>query len=201
VAVGTVKKSIEASWGRDWSGSALGLRGRRFPVAAEVLGDGRLGDLEAELAEFTVDARCAPERVGRVHLPNQCSEVRIDGGPASGSWRGSPLPVERESASAPADDGVRSHDVDGASPAWPEPGEQRPEHPIGGTETRPLGRLALEDGQLMAHSEDCSLKLEARPKRRAERGEQRDEQGGHRQRTGSAQGRICNENKTFRGSW
>jgi hypothetical protein len=69
--------------------------------------------------------------------------------------------------------------------------------PIGATQTRPLGSLALEDGQLVAQGEDLRLEFEARPKRGAEGGEQRDEQGGHRRERYQPRRRICNANKTF----
>ncbi len=39
--------------------------------AGHVLGHGGLTDLEAELQEFSVDARCAPQRIVRAHLPDQ----------------------------------------------------------------------------------------------------------------------------------
>jgi hypothetical protein len=98
-------------------------------------------------------------------------------------------------------DGVGSDDVDGPSPAWPQPGEQHPEQPIRPTETWSPGRLALEDGELMSEGENLRLQFEARPKRSVQGGEQRDEQGGHRPRTVSAHGPDLQREEDVRDFW
>src|SRR5476651_1345927 len=58
------------------------LAGRR-PSFDHVLGDARLRDLKPELEQFAVDARRAPKRVFDAHLPDQCTEVRLDLRPPS----------------------------------------------------------------------------------------------------------------------
>jgi hypothetical protein len=52
-----VKKSMETNPGHGWRGRTPGLRGRGAPLRHEP-GDGALGDVEAELQELSVDARC-----------------------------------------------------------------------------------------------------------------------------------------------
>jgi hypothetical protein len=47
------------------------LAGRSVVPVRHVLRDGRLSHLEAELQKLTVDARRAPERVLKAHLPDQ----------------------------------------------------------------------------------------------------------------------------------
>ena len=45
---------------------------RRWPAMANhVLGNGRLGDLEPKLQQFTMDAWGSPQRVLRVHLSDE----------------------------------------------------------------------------------------------------------------------------------
>ena len=52
-------------------------------IAGEVLRHSRLRDLDAQLPEFAVDARRAPQRVGGLHLPDQRSDVGWHCAPAS----------------------------------------------------------------------------------------------------------------------
>src|SRR5947209_3381472 len=53
-------------------------RGRRRSPA-EILGDGRFGDVDAQLLEFAVNTRRAPERIGPTHLSDQLSDVGANG--------------------------------------------------------------------------------------------------------------------------
>src|ERR1035437_4064750 len=48
------------------------------PAAAHIPSDRRLGDLEAELEQFTMDAWCAPERVRAAHLANERAQLTRD---------------------------------------------------------------------------------------------------------------------------
>jgi hypothetical protein len=49
---------------------------RRWPrVAAHVPGDRRLGDLEAELEQLTMNTRCAPKCVRTAHLANERAQL------------------------------------------------------------------------------------------------------------------------------
>src|SRR6516164_3552492 len=77
-AVGTVKKSIEAHCGRCVRRNVDPGRRRRRRSPAKVLGDGRLGDLNAQLLEVAVNARGAPEGVRAMHLLNQSADVSCD---------------------------------------------------------------------------------------------------------------------------
>ena len=51
--------------------AATSSRGRSPASSDHVLGDRGLAYLDTELEEFPVNPRCAPERVGGIHLPNQ----------------------------------------------------------------------------------------------------------------------------------
>ena len=52
-------------------------RRRRSAPADHVLGDGRLTDRDAELEQFAMDSRCAPQRIGVAHLPNQVADLAL----------------------------------------------------------------------------------------------------------------------------
>ena len=49
--------------------------GWRPPTLCHVFGDRGLPDIDAELEEFTVDARCAPERVRDAHVADELSDL------------------------------------------------------------------------------------------------------------------------------
>ena len=52
-------------------------------VAAHILCNRRLADLQAELEKFTMNAWGAPERVRPAHLANECAQLSRDLRPAN----------------------------------------------------------------------------------------------------------------------
>ncbi len=97
--------------------------GGRSPLTSrpsQVLADGGLRDVEAELSEFGVNARGTPEGVGGVHLPDQGAQVGGEGGSPRPARPGPPAPSESERLPMPANDGVGRDDLDGAAPVVPE---------------------------------------------------------------------------------
>ena len=50
----------------------------RSPSLDHVFGDARLRDLEPELEQFAVDARCAPKWIFEAHPPDQRAQLRFD---------------------------------------------------------------------------------------------------------------------------
>ena len=62
---------------------SLPVLGRGLAASRDhVLGDGALGNGQAKLKEFTVDAGSPPERIGATHLADQADGVWGDGLPA-----------------------------------------------------------------------------------------------------------------------
>ena len=57
------------------------------PVLGHVLGNRSLADIDAELEEFSMDARSAPERVCQAHLADQLPNFEGHLGPAGSSSR------------------------------------------------------------------------------------------------------------------
>ena len=76
-----------------------------------VLGDAGLSDVKAELEQFSMDARCAPQRVVHAHSPDQSPQVRVDGWPASARAR-FPTPVAAKASSMPTYDRLGPDDSD-----------------------------------------------------------------------------------------
>src|ERR1700730_11549703 len=94
---------------------------RRWPrVAAHVPSDRRLGDIEAELEQLTVNTRRAPKCVRTAHLADERAQLSRDLGSAN-TVAGSPAPIRPKPSTVPANDGLRpdnrNHLKDGRKPA------------------------------------------------------------------------------------
>ena len=94
---------------------------RRWPrVAAHVPSDRRLGDLEAELEQLTMNTRRAPKYVRTTHLANERAQLSRDLRSAN-TVAGSPAPISPKPSTVPANDGLRpddrNHLKDGRKPA------------------------------------------------------------------------------------
>src|SRR6202051_1036622 len=94
---------------------------RRWPrVAAHVPSDRRLGDLEAELEQLTMNTRRAPKCVRTAHLANQRAQLSRNLRSAN-TVAGSPAPIRPKPSTVPANDGLRpdnrNHLKDGRKPA------------------------------------------------------------------------------------
>ncbi len=76
-------------------------------VSNHVLGNGRLGNVDAKLEEFAVHARCSPERIGKANFPDEIADVFRYGGATGPAFAGLPGPEESEALAGPADNGVR----------------------------------------------------------------------------------------------
>src|SRR6201988_964617 len=89
-------------------------------VAAYVPSDRRLGDLEAELEQLTMNPRRAPQRVRTAHLANERAQFSRDLRSAN-TVAGSPAPIRPKPSTVPANDGLRpddhNHLKDGRKPA------------------------------------------------------------------------------------
>jgi hypothetical protein len=70
-------------------------------------------DLDAQLPQFTVDARSAPQRVGRMHLPDETPDVDGHCRRARPSRGRLPSPVERDRDAGASAPGVGGRRVDG----------------------------------------------------------------------------------------
>src|SRR5207245_11174764 len=84
--------------------------GWRPSAPNHVLGDRRLGDLEPELEQFTVDAWGAPQWVLLAHPLNEFAQLTANSGP---SWLTArfPAPIGPKPCSMPPQDRVRLYDA------------------------------------------------------------------------------------------
>ncbi len=105
--------------------------------------------MDAELEQFPMDARCAPQGVGRGHSGNKGADVSVDLRAAHGAAAGEPGPVVPEALPLPPQDGVGPHQHQRLPPVGPHPGQADPEEPIGSAQLRSV-RGSLIDGELLA---------------------------------------------------
>src|ERR1019366_1420853 len=140
-----------------------GLRvlGRSFHPA----GNGGFRHVEAEHPEFAMDARRTPTGIVSDHLKDQFTDLLGDPA-ATAHWIrhfAEHGPVQFETGSMPARNGVRQDDKECLFPVSPEPASYDPEEFVGGSQPWPR-LLALKDGELLAKGEVVEHQTAARPK-------------------------------------
>ena len=123
-------------------------RARWFPVADHVLGDRRLGQIDAEFQELAVNPGSAPQRVGPRHPANQISDLGVDRWPAT-FVSALPGPVVLEALPVPPDHGRGLDDDEAFSPSIPGPSQPEPEDAVLGLQPWASG-LSVEDDELLA---------------------------------------------------
>jgi hypothetical protein len=84
-----------------------------------------------------------------------------------------------EEAAMPGDDGGRLHDLHGLPPAAPHSREQHPQESVGSTELKPSRRGLLEDGELVAESQDLRFEFGSRSEAGPNRRKQGRDAGAH----------------------
>ncbi len=80
---------------------------RRLVLANYVLGDCRLGHIDSEFEQFTVEARCSPERICHTHLSDEVSDFLRHFGPSRLAPSTLPRPIQTESLPMPGDHRLR----------------------------------------------------------------------------------------------
>ena len=138
---------------------APGLR-RRRPVADQILGDRRLRDLDAQLLEFPVNPRRAPQGVGARHSSDERSHLRVDARTAWPVPAALPGPEEFEDGTLPPDHYGGLDDGDGIVPAGPT-GDSRTQNRRSAVRSRRLVKLALA-GQITNQQGAAGSKLTIR---------------------------------------
>src|SRR5687767_387020 len=105
---------------------------RWFSRSHHILGDGWLGDLDAEFQQLTVNPRCPPAWVVATHHPNQIANLV---GYAGSTWLATmnlPRPEQTKALPVPSDDRLGLDDDQKGSPVGPNPPQPKPEDSVGG---------------------------------------------------------------------
>jgi len=114
----------------------------------EVSPDCPLRDFKAELHEFAVNPRCAPERIFVGHLANQSGDLPRDPGASGFPGPRLPTPVAAEAGAVPPDHGVGLHDDQARLPTVEESEHNYPEPTIATLELWSFA-LTMEHGELL----------------------------------------------------
>jgi hypothetical protein len=154
--------------------------GGRPAMTYHVLADAGLADVDAELQQFAVDARCSPQRILPAHRADQIADLFGHGRPPRLTVPDLPRPKKSEALPMPGNDGFRLHDEEGGSPIGPSLGQPCPEKAISGGQFRPLHR-ALEHAELVTQSEDLDLEGCSAAERSPKGREERSKHGGGRE--------------------
>src|SRR5450759_4683015 len=99
---------------------------RWIPTADHVFAHAGLADVNAELEEFPVDARSAPNRVLAAHLPNQLTDFLRHRRSAALAAVNFPSPKQSKSRAVPSYDGSRFDDAKSRAPFDPSPHKAKP---------------------------------------------------------------------------
>src|ERR1019366_7208455 len=81
----------------------------RASSPGHILGQARLTDADAELEQFSMDPRRAPQRIGNAHLADQPADLRRHSRAATTASR-LPALIRPKTRAMPADNGVRLND-------------------------------------------------------------------------------------------
>ena len=97
--------------------------------------DTPLGNIETQLEQFAVNARCSPGGILGNHTEDQCANVFADTLPSSYlSGSRDPCPIQTESRPMPVHDGSRSDQDEGFLPTGPARSQRNPEQLVKGRE-------------------------------------------------------------------
>src|SRR5580698_5670444 len=138
VSVGTVKKSIAAMASR-WF---LRNVSHRFAESGSLGSspdpprDAPFREIETQLDQLAVKARCSPGRILGNHTENQGADLFADTLPSSYlADSGDPPPIQTKSRSMPVHDGSRSDQDERLGPPTPERSQRNPEQLVLGRQS------------------------------------------------------------------
>jgi hypothetical protein len=99
--------------GNDFLGVVAQKRPPALPASGgarqHVFRDGGLGDIKAELEQFAVDVRRAPQGILVIHAADKIDQGAVDAWPAGTTAAGFPSPPGAKSGAVPAYHGLRCH--------------------------------------------------------------------------------------------
>ena len=88
---------------------------------------------------------------------------------APGAMSPLPRPEQAKAAAMPGEHGRWLRDVERGSPAVPSLRQPRPQHPIGGGQTKTLTARSIDHGELVSKDDDLDVQRRAGANEKAER--------------------------------
>ena len=141
--------------------------GRWRAMANHILGDGGLGNGDAQLRQLAMHAGSSPERVALLMFRIRLTYFGSDAWSSGPTPSALPSPISSEPTTVPADDRLRFHDDEDTLPVSPDSAQQHPKLAVDIREPWPFHRTT-EDGELLPKSDilesqlSTSLKAEMR---------------------------------------
>src|SRR5712664_4208217 len=123
-----------------------------------------LRNLKAELEQFTMDARRAPERIAERHGANELGKLGTDRRSTRSPPSRLPGPESTKALPMPTNDGLGANDMERLAPRCPAPRETHPESAIEASEPRSFGAVA-EQGELLPERQVLEREISAGPER------------------------------------
>ncbi len=134
--------------------------------------DGRLGDGQAQLLQFTVDSRSSPI-VLESHSTDQLADLPVHSWPPWAPLVSGELgPIAPKALPMPLHDGLRLDEDESSCPAAPGPSHRDPEGSVRVVQLRPRSP-ALQHLHLLSQGEVLHNEIRPRPKDRSESPDQR----------------------------
>ena len=153
---------------------------RRSGPPGHIARDSSLGNVESQLLELAMYARCAPTVVVG-HPPDQLTDFEINSRTARRAFSRLPRPEDTEALAMPPNDRVRLYDDEGITPVRPNAMKKDPEETVVHRK-RWTGSLLLEYGELLSQRGVLDREMHAAMEARDECAEQREEGANHARR-------------------
>jgi hypothetical protein len=125
-----------------------------------VFGDGALGNGQAKLKQFTVNAGSTPERIGATHLADQVDGVWGDGFSAGIASTAFPSPEEPKPRAMPLKDRARLNQAQPTLPSAPSLRKPSPNEPVQRRQACSLGAPAQHE-QLVSQGQNLQEQVPA----------------------------------------
>src|SRR6478736_3707629 len=155
---------------------------RRTSPSQHVFRNRRLCDIKAELEQFAVNPRRAPEWIFLAHTAHEISGFLINSGPAAWIVR-FPAPPGAKTHPVPANDGLRTHDRRGVADIVETPIQPDEQRLITAGKPQLFRSLSVQNVQLMAKDENFGFQSFMRTKAIPHISEQKSEEGCHQFRS------------------
>src|SRR5271157_2653959 len=127
------------------------------PSSDRVLRHRRLGEFEAKLKQFTMDAGSAPQRVFPAHSSDQIAELAINPRPPCSLSR-FPAPVTPEARPMPPQDRRRLNDLGHTEQARPQPGHPHQQRAVATPQRQTCRSPSQSNIELMTEKENLGFK-------------------------------------------
>ena len=130
-------------------------------MAPQILADAGFTDVDAQLEQLAVNARCSPQRIFATQSADKFSNVFGKRRPPPSTVSDLPGPEQTKALAVPSDDGVRFGDDQSRPPAAPDRAQPCPQESIGRSQFRAPHR-SLKNAQLVPECKVLQLERRSR---------------------------------------